>query len=393
MDHSLNLLESMVIMRPIATFLFFLAVIHTFIVGRFHNYAGRFRDGSIGENLFRFLGEVEVVFGLWAALLISIWSFKFGSDSAVLYLESVNFTEAAFVFVVMCISATKPIMTFTKVFIKRVATFIPGNTAMAQYFTILFLGSIAGSIITEPAAMTLVAFFLRDNFFCRPVSQKFKYASLGLLFVNISIGGTLTNFAAPPVLMVAGPWGWSTAFMMQKFGWKAILAIFVSTILTTIIFYRELSNLTRSSLFDPEGANESKESSPWWLVFSHMFFLGLTIYHSHHMAFFVPLFLLFLGWCAVTAEHQSEIRLKESLLVACFLGGLVTLGKLQDWWLQPLVARLSDKMLYFGAMGLTAVTDNAAITYLGSLVPNLSDSTKYFLVAGAIAGGGLTVIA
>ena len=42
---------------------------------------------------------------------------------------------------------------------------------------------------------------------------------------------------------------------------------------------------------------------------------------------------------------------------------------------------------------LTAVTDNAALTYLGSLVPGLDDEFKYALVAGAVTGGGLTVIA
>lgn len=49
--------------------------------------------------------------------------------------------------------------------------------------------------------------------------------------------------------------------------------------------------------------------------------------------------------------------------------------------------------LYFGATALTAVTDNAALTYLGSLVEGLPDDFKYALVAGAVSGGGLTVIA
>jgi hypothetical protein len=49
--------------------------------------------------------------------------------------------------------------------------------------------------------------------------------------------------------------------------------------------------------------------------------------------------------------------------------------------------------LFFGALGLTALTDNAALTYLGSLIEGISDPAKYMLVAGAVAGGGLTVIA
>ena len=42
---------------------------------------------------------------------------------------------------------------------------------------------------------------------------------------------------------------------------------------------------------------------------------------------------------------------------------------------------------------LTAVNDNAAITFLSTLVPNFSDGMKYSVVAGAVAGGGLTIIA
>jgi len=42
---------------------------------------------------------------------------------------------------------------------------------------------------------------------------------------------------------------------------------------------------------------------------------------------------------------------------------------------------------------LTAFNDNAAITYLATLVPDFSDGLKYAVVAGAVAGGGLTIIA
>ncbi len=49
--------------------------------------------------------------------------------------------------------------------------------------------------------------------------------------------------------------------------------------------------------------------------------------------------------------------------------------------------------IYYAATALTAITDNAALTYLGSLVDGLSDQFKYALAAGAVTGGGLTVIA
>ena len=79
--------------------------------------------------------------------------------------------------------------------------------------------------------------------------------------------------------------------------------------------------------------------------------------------------------------------------MAFFLAGLVVLGGLQSWWLQPLVSGLQPLALFAGALGLTAITDNAALTYLGAQIPDISEASKYMLMAGAVAGGGLTVIA
>jgi Na+/H+ antiporter NhaD/arsenite permease-like protein len=69
------------------------------------------------------------------------------------------------------------------------------------------------------------------------------------------------------------------------------------------------------------------------------------------------------------------------------------LGGQQQWWLEPLLLKMDANAVFFGATALTAITDNAALTYLGSLVQGLSDEFKYALVAGAVTGGGLTIIA
>jgi len=87
------------------------------------------------------------------------------------------------------------------------------------------------------------------------------------------------------------------------------------------------------------------------------------------------------------------LMLKEGLMVGFFLAGLVLLGALQKWWLQDLLGSLSPVVLFWGATALTAITDNAALTYLGSLVEGTSEAWRYMLVAGAVTGGGLTVIA
>ncbi len=87
------------------------------------------------------------------------------------------------------------------------------------------------------------------------------------------------------------------------------------------------------------------------------------------------------------------MELREGLLVDFFLAGLVSVGSLQAYWLKPLIQSLNGNAMFFGATGLTALTDNAALTYLGSLVQGISDELEYALVAGTVTGGGLTVMA
>jgi len=228
---------------------------------------------------------------------------------------------------------------------------------------------------------------LRERIFSvAGVSQRLKYATLGMLFVNISIGGTLTSFAAPPVLMVAAKWNWDLAFMLAHFGWKSALAVSVNALMATLLFRRELGDLPRS--VDANG-----EVLPGWVSLLHVLFLVGIVTFAHHPPVFLGLFLFFMGFAAAYPKFQDQLILREGLLVAFFLAGLVVLGGQQQWWLEPLFRSMNANTVYFGATALTAITDNAALTYLGSLVDGLSDEFKYALVAGSVTGGGLTVIA
>jgi Na+/H+ antiporter NhaD/arsenite permease-like protein len=114
---------------------------------------------------------------------------------------------------------------------------------------------------------------------------------------------------------------------------------------------------------------------------------------AHHPATFIGLLLLFMGIATAYPQFQDRLILREGLLVAFFLAGLVVLGGQQQWWLEPLLHSMNETTVYFGATALTAITDNAALTYLGSQVEGLSEPFKQALVAGAVTGGGLTVIA
>jgi hypothetical protein len=373
--------------------LFAIALLHTFSVKQFQHLAHRFPEGSVGENVFHLLGEVEAVFLLWAAIFIGAFAHLEGAHAAVEHVEHLEFTEPLFVFVIMTMAATKPVIDLVDWLIRLAAKLIPLPGTAGFFLSAIVIGPLLGSFITEPAAMTVTSFVLLRQIFERQVSQRFRYAMLGALFVHVSIGGTLTHFAAPPVLMVAHKWDWDMPYMLKHFGWKAASACILYGVFLTIVFFKELKALPLLADSDEHGKDAAQLPAPWWVTAVHVAALAFTVINAHHPKMFMGGFIFFLGFCHVTREFQEQLKLRESLLVAGFLAGLVTLGSVQSWWLKPLLASLSELPLYFGATALTAVTDNAALTYLGSQVQGLSEGMKYALVAGSVTGGGLTVIA
>ncbi len=371
----------------IGTIFFTLAILHTFFASYIVDLAHKYQPHSWQAKLFHICGEVECVFAIWSLFFFLILGFHSGFYTVVDYFDQTNFTEPAFVFVIMFMASTKPVIRVTENILINLSRILPFDKKLSFFLTLLIVGPLIGSLITEPAAMTVCALILWEKFYDKGMSTKFKYATLGLLFVNISIGGTLSHFAAPPVVMVAAKWGWDSLFMITHFGYKAAIAIIISTFLYAFIFRKEL--VGDISISKPK---ESGKEPRWWLITAHVIFILMVVLSSHHMSFFLSIFILFLALVMITDEYQHSIDLKPSFLVGVFLAGLVLLGQQQTWWLQPLLLSISDFTLYFGATALTAVTDNAALTYLGSLV-ELSDSAKYSLMAGAVTGGGLTVIA
>jgi hypothetical protein len=367
----------------IAAFIFALALLHTFATKYFERLASRVPRHS---GLLHLLGEVEVVFGFWAFVLIAIMAIVSGGPKAIEYAESRQYTEPLFVFVIMVVAASRPVLVAIEALIAFIARLAPLPTVVAQVWLCLALVPLIGSLITEPAAMTLAALMLAPLVFRPGMPEWLKYGALGVLFVNVSIGGTLTSFAAPPVLMVAATWDWSSAFMAATFGWKAAIAVVINA---TAITFLLRSHLRAKSPESMTGVIRV----PAVVSAIHLAFLAAVVAFAHHPVIFLGLFMLFLGFTHAYGRYQSQLILKEALLVAFFLAGLVVLGGMQQWWLQPIVSSLEPTALFFGALGLTAITDNAALTYLGSLIEGMSDDAKYMLVAGAVAGGGLTVIA
>jgi hypothetical protein len=379
----------MAAIQVVGAVLFGCALIHTFAAKSFEVLARRHPRHA---GLFHLLGEVEVVFGFWAFVLVIAMALLSGGKAAIDYAESRQYTEPLFVFVVMVVAASKPVLESVRALLGLLSRLAPVRTELALVWLGLALVPLTGSLITEPAAMTLAALMLAPQIFRPGIPEWLKYGALGVLFVNVSIGGTLTSYAAPPVLMVAGAWGWDSAFMASHFGWKAALAVIINA--------TGISLLLRSHLAAPPYAAAAEATPPELaprmprlVALIHLGFLAAVVLLAHHPVLFLGLFLLFLGFTQAYQRYQDPLILKEGLLVGFFLAGLVVLGGMQQWWLQPLVSSLGPTALFFGALGLTAITDNAALTYLGSLISGLAAHDKYMLVAGAVAGGGLTVIA
>jgi hypothetical protein len=395
----------------VATVIFLLAIIHTFLApqilhlshalqrrheaaleavhGPGHHLPKRLRQ-SIPAAVLHFLGEIEVVFGIWVIPLAVALCLGKGTGVARVYLDqTVRYTEPLFVVVIMAIAASRPVVGLAM----RALGLVAGKSPARWWLALLTVGPLLGSLITEPAAMTICAVLLGREFYRLGPSARFKYATLGLLFVNVSVGGALTNFAAPPVLMVAAKWDWSSLHMLTTFGGRALAGIIVSNAGYFLVFRKEFAGLAVSGGILPGGEPERREPVPCWITAVHLVFLGWTVLVAHEPALFIGGFLFFLGFTMATTAHQDEINLRSPMLVGFFLAGLVVHGGLQGWWIEPVLGRLGHYPLLIGATALTAFNDNAAITYLATLVPNFSDTLKNAVVAGAICGGGLTVIA
>ena len=368
-----------------ASIIFLIAVLHTFCTSYFEKLANQNPDHA---GLWHLLGEVEIVFGFWASILVIFMWFSNDLTAAKEYANSRNYTEALFVFAIMVVAGSKPILDLASQILnlicKMFQTIFRIKQAPVLYFLTLSITPLLGSLITEPAAMTLSAFLLRDLVYRHKPSALLMFGTLGVLFVNISIGGTLTSFAAPPVLMVASTWNWDSAFMFSHFGIKSSVAIFINALTITLLF--------RNQLTEPQQMMLTKKT-PFVVTFIHLLFLIGIVSVAHDPVIFIWLLLFFIGYAAAYPKYQNPLILREALLVGFFLAGLVVLGGLQGWWLQPILEKMSPTAAFYGSLTLTAITDNAALTYLGSLVNGTSLEFKLALVGGAVAGGGLTVIA
>jgi hypothetical protein len=389
--------------------LFVLAIIHTLSANRVHAWARSFEarqapsrrgkrwERSLPVQLLYFLSEIEVIFAFWAIPLFITMVCFYGWTVGVEYIDTRDYTEPLFVAVILSLAATRPIIHIAEGAIQWCAQKLGGSLS-AWWLTLLTIGPLLGSLITEVGAMTLCALLLARQFYSFHPSKNLAYATIALLFVNISVGGILTDFASPAVIVLAHCWEWTTVDMFLVFGWKAALGIVLSNLIYWFLFRKEFKildekkqMLAASQFLHP--LKEKETPIPKWVTAVHVLFIVWIVLLSHYPALFVASFLFFIGFHQATRTHQYPIRLVRPMLVGLFLAGLVIHGGLQGWWVVNLLHGLSPISVMGVAILMTGFNDNTAISYLTTLVPNWGDAFKYAVFTGVIAGGGLTVIA
>lgn len=364
-------------------------MLHTLAAPIF-THVGRRSSNNYLAKVFHILGEVELVFGIWTLIFLVSLGLSQGFAAPLAMIRSLSFIEPLFVGAIVVVASTAPIVDTASRIIRTASSILPIPKRAAMLTATLILGPLLGSLITEVAAMTVTALVINETCFSENTPQRLRYAILATLFVNISIGGVLTHFAAPPVVMVASRWGWTTGHMFLTFGVRAIAAILLNVVLLNFLFRRHL--LSAKPEFSPNTSSK-QNFTPAWISFIHFATLGLLVFAAHNPALIAIVLGGFVSFTVATKKYQQRLQIRQGLLVGIFLAGIVILSHPQTWWVAPLIEALNPHQLLFGSAVLTAVMDNASITLLAAQVPGLSPGLQYAVVAGALAGGGMTVIA
>lgn len=379
----------------VSAIIFFLAIVHTLSSYRLQRWAEKLeakkQKRTIPILLFLFMSQVEVIFALWAIPLFIAIAIFYNAPTALEYINTRDYTEPLFVVVILSLTASRPIVNIAKKTMNSCAMFFGGSLS-AWWFVVLTIGPLLGSLITEAGAMTLCALLLGQQFYTYHPSKKLAYATIALLFVNISVGGVLTNFASPAVLVLSHCWKWTGWDLFATFGWKAALGIVLSNLVYWWYFRKEIRQMELRSAH-VKSALPHEPKVPHFITCTHILFIIWTVIVSHYPAVFIASFLFYLGFHQLTRDHQYPIRVRHPMLIGLFLAGLVIHGGLQGWWVVDLLYGRSPLGVMGVTIGLTGFTDNTAISYLASLIPNWGKVFEYAIFTGIIAGGGLTVIA
>ena len=375
------------IVNILAAVVFGIALLHTFSTKLFERLAHRCRAMPGCSTC---SARSRCVFGFWAFVLVAPMAVVGGSAAALAYAESRHYTEPLFVFVVMVVAASRPVLQAVRALVATLARAAPLATPAGHAWLGLALVPLLGSLDhraggDDPRRADAGAASSSG----RSVPKLPKYVALGVLFVNVSIGGTLTSYAAPPVLMVAATWGWTAPSCSPTSAGRRPSRCSSTPPSPRWCCAATCDDARRRAA---AGGDAGRPAVPPFIVALHLAVprrggrCSPTIRCLHRPVPAVP------GLCAGLRALPGPAIIREALLVGFFLAGLVVLGGLQQWWLQPLVSAFAARAV------LRRARPDRHHRQRRADLPRLADrravrARRATLVAGAVAGGGLTVIA
>lgn len=374
----------------------FVASMDYFSIPKDHRNDPHVPHTSTVARLVHVLAEGEGGPPIWTLILFVIGIILIGYENMKGYLESVNIAEPMFVGGMVLVASTKPVLDASERIIMFLAQKLPLPGLLGFFAVTLTLGPLLGSFITEPAAMVVVVSLVMRQVKGRHLTRRFLYLLLGVICTNVSVGGALTPIAAPAIVVIADSVGWDIAFTMQNFGPKAILTVLTTTTVVVIIpYWRTLAGMDFHAGMNGNGdfhKHDLPENKAAWkkaLALSiNVGIIGLMIVFSHTPVMMLLTLFLFYIFHDVFHAYHSPMKFMDGFRVAAFLYGILALGTLQRWWIEPLIHELDDGTLYFSIAGLTTIMDNALLTYLVSLVEGIEQSLLILIVWAALAAGG-----
>lgn len=388
------------------TFVIFIcAVIHTFLTPSFYSLYHQYDRMALRNTkksnhyrslseIFYLLSEVELVFGFWILPLALGLFFISDLDFLVSYLQTRDYTYALYMTVVVAFVSTKPIVHISEKILEAFSK-LGGNHPRSWWWTILTLGPVFDIFLKEPGAMTISSILLAKTVFPFIKNTRFQYATLALLFINISLGGLFLPQFSRSLFLIARQENWEIAYTFFRFSWKAFLIIVLNNGFYYVFFRKYLPTETKPIQEILE--KEKKGEPPFWIILIHLVFLGLIVVSSEYPPIFLGMFFLFLGVHRATFSYQGKeqgpLFLKPAILVGFFFASLLIHGEFQKWWAVQLLENVDFKMGYVTSIFLSSLIDNAVVLYFLDQFKPISEEVLYAFVTGSLSSGALTLMA
>ncbi|WP_348663117.1 putative Na+/H+ antiporter [Chlamydia vaughanii] len=381
-----------------AAILFFCSILHTFLTPWLYSqcqlcqhkkmiFPERWKKYLWLSEFYRLVSRVELVFVLWAAPLFLWFLYSEGYKVTMGYFNSRNYVFSLFIVIMLILLESRPIVYFSERIFSNIAK-IGRQSPRCWWWTLMIACPLSSIFLKETGAMIIAATLLARNFYKFSPSPRFAYATMGLLFSNISIGGLTSGLSSRALFIILPSVRWGNSFILKYFCWKSIIAMLISTTIYYLIFRKEFDNFPKV-VTNPSMMNERV---PKWIICVHIILVGSVIFARSIPLLMAAILIFYLGFQKFTIFYQHSIRTAKVCFVGLFYAGLVIFGELQEWWVLEIMHRMSDFGYLITSYTLSIFLDNALVNYLVHNLPVATDCFLYLVIAGCMSAGGLTII-